>query len=112
MPATLEVLERERAAEQRASALSRANYVKRERYRLKLAIASGRQSLEDVLLEPPEWLARARVADVMRAAPRYGPSTVRTMLARCGISHGNKIGGLTERQRDVLVAAVRARQGH
>ncbi len=88
-------------------ALERANAIRSERARLKKDLKAGRVHVRGLLLEPPEYLATAKVFDLLLAVPKYGRVKANRILAQCRISPSKTIGGLSERQRGELVSLLR-----
>lgn len=97
----------ERSLQQRLTALERANETRTKRANLKRDLRAGRISVAEVLLEPPEYMRLARVADALLAAPKYGRVKTDQVLFYCRISPTKTLGGLTPRQRTVLVSVLR-----
>lgn len=97
----------DRSPSQRLEALKLANAVRTERASLKRDLKAGRIRIESVLLDPPECVHSAKVADIMLAVPRYGRVKVTKVLQRCRISPSKTVIGLSERQRGELVDALR-----
>ncbi|HEV2819587.1 MAG TPA: integration host factor, actinobacterial type [Solirubrobacteraceae bacterium] len=100
----------ERSAEQRREALKRANVIRMQRARLKRDLAGGRVTVYSYLLDPPDWLMTAKVAEILLAMPKYGRVKVNKALTQCRISASKTIGGLSPRQRDELVAHLQHRR--
>ncbi len=90
-------------ARQKPEALERANHIRTQRARLKLDLRSGRVSIHRILLDPPDYLLTAKVADLLLALPRFGRVKVNKLLRQCRISPSKTFGGLSPRQRDELV---------
>jgi len=84
-------------------ALARANDIRSKRARLKRDLKAGRQSINGLLLDPPEFVETAKVCDMLLAVPKYGRVKVNKILVGCRISPSKTIGGLSERQRAELV---------
>lgn len=97
----------DRSPSQRLEALKLANAVRTERATLKRDLKAGRTRIDDVLLDPPDCVHSAKVADIMLAVPRYGRVKVTKVLQRCRISPSKTVIGLSERQRRELVDALR-----
>ena len=97
----------ERSLQQRMDALSRANQIRTRRAQLKRDLKAGRQSIHDLLLEPPEYIETAKVFDMLLAVPKYGRVKANRILNQCRISPSKTIGGLSERQRNELVSYLR-----
>ena len=60
-----------------------------------------------LLLSPPDYIASAKVSDMLLAVPKYGHVKVNKILAQCRISPSKTIGGLSQRQRAELVSHFR-----
>lgn len=96
----------DRALEQRRRAIKRANVVRSRRAVLRRDLKAGRACLTPLLADPPAWLTTAKVFDVLLILPKYGRVKVAKTLKRAGVSPGARCGGLTERQRAALLAAL------
>lgn len=94
---------------QRMEALRIANETRSRRARLKCAIKRGDQDVTEVLLNPPVWLRSMHVFDLLMAVPWWGRVKVNKMLRRLEISPSKTVGGLSERQRRVLVNELAGR---
>lgn len=97
----------ERTPNQRMDALQRANEIRSRRAQLKRDLKAGRASIHKLLLDPPEWVATAKVFDMLLAVPKYGRVKANKILTTCRISPSKTIGGLSQRQRDELIASLR-----
>lgn len=97
----------ERSLTQRMDALKRANDIRTKRARLKRDLKAGRESIQNLLLKPPEYLETAKVFDLLLAVPKYGRVKVNRILTQCRISPSKTVGGLSERQRGELVSFLR-----
>ena len=97
----------ERSLTQRMDALQRANEIRTKRARLKRDLKGGRVSISTLLLDPPDYLETAKVADMLMSIPKYGRVKVNKVLTHCRISPSKTIGGLSERQRTELVSLLR-----
>ena len=89
--------------DQHHAAPGRANQIRTQRARLKRDLHSGRVSIHRFLLDPPDWLETAKVADMLLAMPRFGRVKVNKLLTQCRISPSKTIGGLSPHQRDELI---------
>ena len=94
----------ERSYVQRMEALQRANDIRSRRAQLKRDLKAGRQPIDALLLNPPEYLETAKVFDLLLAVPKYGRVKANKILTQCRISPSKTIGGLSERQRAELVS--------
>lgn len=106
-PATKPSAAPERSLVQRMDALKRANTIRSRRAQLKRDLKAGKQSIHQLLLDPPEYVATAKVFDMLLAVPKYGSVKVNKILTTCRISPSKTIGGLSERQRTELVQMLR-----
>ena len=97
----------ERSLNQRMDALQRANEIRSRRAQLKRDLKAGRASIHNLLLDPPEWVETAKVFDMLLAVPKYGRVKANKILTTCRISPSKTIGGLSQRQRDELIASLR-----
>ncbi len=95
------------ARKQLMRSLDRANEVRSARATLKKELASGHAQIEDVLAQPPVFATTAKVSDLLLAVPGFGPVRATRALARCQIPHRKTAAGLSERQRDALIALLR-----
>lgn len=88
-------------------ALNRANNVRSARARLKRDLKAGRTTIHDLLASPPDYVMTAKVFDMLLAVPKYGRVKANRVLQQCKVSPAKSIGGLSERQRNELVARMR-----
>lgn len=88
-------------------ALERANEIRTRRAQLKRDLKAGKVKIETLLLDPPDWMASAKVVDMILAVPKYGRVKANRVLNQCRISPSKTIGGLSQRQRAELVALLR-----
>jgi hypothetical protein len=88
-------------------ALQRANEIRTRRAQLKRDLKAGRASFDSLLATPPDFLATAKVFDMLLAVPKYGRVKANKVLQQCRISPSKTIGGLSERQRNELVSLLR-----
>lgn len=99
----------ERSLTQRLDALERANEVRTKRAQLKRNLKAGRESIHQLLMDPPDFIETAKVFDMLLAVPKYGRVKVNKVLTQCRISPSKTIGGLSQRQRDELVSLLTRR---
>jgi hypothetical protein len=97
----------ERTHEQRMRALRRANEIRTARAQLKRDLKAGKAKVEQLLIDPPEYVLSAKAFDMIIAVPKYGRVKANKILSQCRISPSKTIGGLSERQRGELVAFLR-----
>lgn len=93
-----------RSLDQRLDALGKANEVRSRRAALKADLKRGAVRIDDVLAAPPEYLLTAKVSDLLMAAPKCGRVKSARILEQCRISPSKTVGGLSERQRQELLA--------
>ncbi len=93
----------ERSLDQRMDALRRANDIRVQRAKLKRDLKEGRLRVEAVLDDPPDYVATAKVFDILMAVPKFGRVKASRFLNQCRISQSKTVGGLSERQRTELV---------
>jgi hypothetical protein len=92
-----------RSLDQRMEALKRANHIRVRRAQLKKDLKDGRAQIEEILLDPPDWVSTAKVFDMLMAVPKFGRVKAARLLNQCRISQSKTVGGLSERQRAELV---------
>ena len=92
-----------RSLDQRMEALKRANDIRVKRAQLKKDLKDGRARVEDVLLDPPEYVETAKVFDILISVPKFDRVKAARLLNMCRISQSKTVGGLSERQRAELV---------
>ena len=95
-----------RSLDQRMEALQRANDVRVRRAQLKRDLKAGREDIESMLLEPPEWVETAKVFDMLMAVPKFGRVKAARLLNQCRISQSKTVGGLSDRQRAELIGLL------
>jgi S13-like H2TH domain len=93
-----------RSLDQRMEALKRANDIRVRRAQLKKDLKEGHAQIEDILLDPPEYVSTAKVFDMLMAVPKLGRVKAGRFLNQCRISQSKTVGGLSERQRAELIA--------
>jgi hypothetical protein len=103
-----------KAAEKRGTsqcmqALARANQVRLARAALKRDISAGRRNITDVIMDS-SWEAESMsLSELLCSQRRWGRARSRKLLSSTALSEGKRVGTLTERQRRVLVAALKAK---
>jgi rRNA processing protein Krr1/Pno1 len=95
-----------RSADQRRQALAQANRVRKTRAQLKRDLKGGRVSVIELIADPPAYLASAKVMELLRALPGFGPAKATRLMESCQVSPVKSVGGLSERQRDRLIGAL------
>ena len=93
----------ERSLDQRMDALRRANDIRVQRAKLKRDLKEGRLRVEAVLEDPPDYVATAKVFDILMAVPKFGRVKAGRFLNQCRISQSKTVGGLSDRQRTELI---------
>lgn len=97
----------ERTTDQRMQALAKANNIRTRRAKLKRDLKAGKARIDELLLDPPDYLLSAKAFDVVVSVPKYGRIKANKVLTQCRIAPSKTIGGLSERQRRELVALLR-----
>ncbi len=92
-----------RTHQQRMDALNRANGIRTERARLKDLLKKGEARIEEILVDPPDFVHTAKVFDLIMAVPKFGRVKTSRILERCRVSPSKTVIGLTPRQRRELV---------
>lgn len=96
-----------RSPEQRMAALRRANEIRIVRANVKRDIKAGQIEVWPIIADPGDELLNMRVYDVLLAIPRFGVVKAQRLLAQHRISLRKTLGGITNRQRAELVAALK-----
>ena len=92
-----------RSLDQRMEALKRANDIRVKRAQLKKDLKTGRAKIEKILTNPPEYVATAKVFDMLMAVPKFGRVKAARFLNQARISQSKTVGGLSDRQRSELI---------
>jgi hypothetical protein len=95
-----------RSLDQRRQALERANAVRTARAKLKKDLASGNADLAPLIDNPPEFVASAKVVDLLVSLPKIGQVRAQQILGRARIAPTKTLGGLTSRQRGELLNLI------
>jgi hypothetical protein len=96
----------ERSLIQQMDALEKANRIRTYRAGLKRDLKAGRETIHDLILDPPENLETARIFDLLLSVPKYGRVKVNKLLVQCRISPSKTFGGLSQRQRTEIVSSL------
>jgi hypothetical protein len=94
---------------QSMAALARATQIRELRAQMKRGLSAHEISVNDLLRDPPEWLETMKVWDLLRAVPAVGLVRAGQILTHCQIAFSKTVGGLSDRQMDVLREAMRGR---
>lgn len=92
----------------RLRALARANEIRVARAELKRRIADGELEAAQLILEPPSAARSWSVGELLMSQRGWGAARCRRFLLRSQISERKPLGDLTDRQRHVLAAELRA----
>lgn len=84
-------------------ALKRANHIRVRRAQLKKDLKAGSVGIKEILREPPEYVATAKVFDMLMALPKFGRVKASRYLNQARISQAKTVGGLSDRQRSELI---------
>jgi predicted flap endonuclease-1-like 5' DNA nuclease len=95
-------------AEQSHAALETARASRRRRAAALDELASGQTSLAELLTtaDTDAVIAKTRVSQTLRRVRGLGPTKATRLMETIGIPDGRRLGGLGERQREALLAAV------
>ena len=97
-------------AQQRLNALARANQLRAARAGLKRQIASGEVNCAELILRPRWEIERMPIAQLLATQRSWGEERCRKFLRRMKISGIRPIGSISERERQLLAEALRARE--
>jgi hypothetical protein len=92
----------------RLRALARANEIRIARAELKRRIADGVLAAPELILDPPSAAESWSVGELLMSQRGWGAARCRRFLARSQINERKPVGELTQRQRLVLAAELRA----
>jgi hypothetical protein len=97
-----------RSREQRMNALQRANQIRFARAQFKRRVRSAERedaiaAVGDIVAEPPDWALAWRLREVLLAIPNLGTVKVGRFMLFAKISDRKTLGGLSDRQRHVVV---------
>lgn len=93
-------------------ALDEANRIRTKRAELKRRMKVRKESVLDLILEPPDYLETMKVQDLLLATPKYGKVKTNKTLQLAKVSPSKTVGGMTERQRAELVWRMNGGSGH
>jgi hypothetical protein len=88
-------------------ALQRANDIRVKRAQLKRDLKNSHADIEEILAKPPDYVATAKVFDILMAVPKFGRVKATRFLTQARISQSKTVGGLSDRQRAELIALFR-----
>lgn len=102
-----------RTEEQRLEALRRANRIRSAQAQVRRDIARGLdpELAPAVAAYPPELVRTMKVRRVLLALPGVGPSKVDRFMHAGMISQSKTLGGLSDRQRELVVDFCRSATG-
>lgn len=93
-----------RTTEQRTTALQKANRIRVHRARLKEDVKAGKTPAPPLILHPDAMVDSMKVYDLLLAMPKVGRVKANRMLSRARVSPSKTLGGLSDRQRQELLA--------
>lgn len=93
-------------SEQSMQALALANKTRLARAEIKRQIADGETTVARVLAAPPPEIATMSIADLLMSQHRWGRTRCRRLLMALTISETRRVGTLTERERNRIVAML------
>lgn len=89
--------------EQLLEGLAWANQIRSARAEFKRELKTERLLIVEAFESPADWLLTAKVMDLLLAVPKWGPVKVRKVVKGLDISSSKTVGGLSVRQRAMLV---------
>ncbi|GAB3162231.1 integration host factor, actinobacterial type [Amycolatopsis sp. cg9] len=95
--------------EQRNAALAKAAAARTARSELLRALKAGETTLADVLAKADaddEIVKKTKVLAVLKALPGIGDVRARQLIDGAEIAESRRVGGLGQRQREALLAAI------
>ncbi len=93
---------------QRVRALRLANEVRCARARLKRRVAAGEVGAAEVIEHSPSEARGMALAELLASQRQWGNQRTRRLLRRVGLQEQRRLSQLTERQRQLLIAALTA----
>jgi hypothetical protein len=97
----------ERSLQQRLDALAGANSIRTYRKELKRDLHDTRVDADGVLVAADPRIATMRIWDLLLAVPGMGNVRVAKILRECVVSPSKTVGGLSPRQRALLLIVLR-----
>jgi len=92
----------------RLAALQLANDARSGRAELKRQIAAGAVRVADVLVDPPRGANGISLAALLLSQRGWGRTKTRRFLSANDVSETRRLGELSQRQREMLAAELRA----
>jgi hypothetical protein len=97
------------APPQHMQALAHANRVRLARASLKRSILRGQLAAVDVIRSCPSEVDTMTVGELLRSQRRWGRTRARKFLTSLALNENRELGRLTDRQRNVVAAALEAK---
>ena len=88
--------------EQRAAALAKAAAARKVRADLKVRLKTSGTTLDEVLADGDEVIAKMKVVAVLEAMPGVGKVRAQRIMERLEISPSRRVRGLGSKQREAL----------
>ena len=88
--------------EQRAAALAKAAAARKVRADLKVRLKASATTLDEVLADGDEVIAKMKVVAVLEAMPGVGKVRAQRIMERLEISPSRRVRGLGSKQREAL----------
>ena|GEM_PF-6534192 len=92
---------------QREAALAKGNEVRFERARLRKAVKTGDIRFRDLILDPPDCVAKLMIAEFLCWPTRFGPTRAVRTLRLASVSGTRPVGKLTDREKLSLSEQLR-----
>ncbi len=97
------------APPQHMQALAHANRVRLARASMKRSILGGQLAAVDVIRGCPSEVETMTVGELLRSQRRWGRTRARKFLSSLALNENRELGRLTDRQRNILAAALEAK---
>lgn len=96
--------------EERLAALQKGKALQKKRAEIKADLKAGRLTVEDVLgMADDEAVARIKVSSMLESLSGIGAVKAEKIMAEVGIASNRRIGGMRARQKEALLAYLKAR---
>lgn len=99
----------DRTIDQRLTALRHANDTRFKRAAMKIRLKAGEENLVSLIAQPPPYASTMAVFDLLKATPKIGKVKATRLLIDCSVAPSKTLGGLTSRQRAMLILTIRDR---
>ena len=98
---------RQLAKAQVVSNLAKGRQVQNERWDLKRAVKDGTKSLAEVMLNPPDYVMRMTVEQLLKLQPYWGTEVINKVCGSIELNPSRYMEELTHRQRHYIALWLR-----